>query len=169
MYPLEEKNATPWAMADQLWAKLPLIAKKGDINTPEDDYGGLISHLNFSESKHGAAGSKVGVCFKGTAACDKCTHNREYIPKSSREFMPIMYLLLHSMAMTKFGAYNSRFSALYGAKTAYHTDDNTRGSHPNASRFLDPGMSCRLPCCARCSRPLHCRVQVFGSLYHQWG
>ena len=62
------------------------------------------------------------------------------IPKSLRAHIPINLAVFTSLAPVKeMQLLDPRAGYFYGTEADWHTDANTRGSHPNAMRCLDSG------------------------------
>jgi len=156
-----------WLQARETFDELPLVARKGDITQPEDDYGGLGASFTWApdedKPKHI---TKKGVLFRGYPACLKKGKSSEHVPKNSRPYMALLTSLITSMANVKFPAYWSRFSAHAGHGTGWHVDGNTRGAHPNAHRALDKGGWIRL------CKAVHFRCSIIlwkGTYLVPWG
>ena len=117
--------AQSWARCVEMFERLPLVASAGDHETPENDYGGLVSTLNFQADESNGEG-KTGVMFRGVPSCQKKGKTREYIAANSKPHMAVLYALLLSCADIPFSGFFSRFAAIRGANTSWHTDANTR-------------------------------------------
>ena len=156
-----------WHEARELFNGLPLAARKGAINKPESDYGGLGESFKWAppEDKPEHV-TRAGVLFRGLPACDKAGKSSEHVPENSRAHMTLLTALLTSMANVKFTSYWSRFSAHAGHSTGWHSDGNTRGAHPNAHRALDEGGWIRL------CKAVHFRCSIIlwkGTYLVPWG
>ena len=138
----EQANAA-WRKAVDMFDQVPLTAKEGSLDKPTNDYGGLTYHFDFDleqgvTSGKGSDHKKVGAVFRGVPACKKRGQSVEHVPKNAKSFMSLLIALLTSCADVPFSGYFSRFSAIFGARTKWHTDSNTRGSQANAMRCLQP-------------------------------
>jgi len=101
-------------------------ASSETYDTPENDYGGLISTLSFeSADEQKDADGPVGLLVRGVPACKKKGQSKEHIPENSKGHMAVLYALLLSCANIPFFGYFSRFAAIRGANTKWHTDANT--------------------------------------------
>ena len=115
-----------WARCGLFFDRLGLVAEPGDYDTPENDYGGLISTLSFeSADEQKDADGPVGLLVRGVPACKKKGQSKEHIPENSKGHMAVLYALLLSCANIPFFGYFSRFAAIRGANTKWHTDANT--------------------------------------------
>ena len=125
-----------WRFVRDNFHEAPLEEKQGNYNRPDDDYGGLGAIMTI----HPRDQNPVGFKFMGTPSCKKPGQSKHFIPSSHRPCTELIAAVLQSLAATPdMQLLEPRVGFFRGIAADWHSDANTRGSHPNAMRCLDPG------------------------------
>jgi len=124
---------------DRNWHRLKLTQEEGDQSKPTVDYGGFNCIMNHYARPEGST-MPAGTLVRGSRACFKSRKSETSLPDNGKEYADIMRAAAVSLVTTRFVAWMMRFAFFcLTAAVTKHTDDNTRGSQPNAMLCLEEG------------------------------
>ena len=129
---------TSWQYVVAHFDSVPLEDKSGNLHEPTEDYGGLRAMMTIIPKEE--AGQPTGFKFMGTPSYDKRGKSKQHEAVTHKPYRKLLQAVFDSLVETpEMVLIDPRAGFFNCVDTGWHTDANTRGSHPNAVRLLDAG------------------------------